>query len=267
MDVERARQLIEKLKAAWNRKPHDSEEIGNLLQNMKLLLVNLSFLPTDPDEADMKSIVIARDTLEIGAFWSIETGKMDHFEHYMVQLKTYYFDYTRALPAHLESIYQPALLGLNLLYLLSENRLGDFHAELERLPVKMIENNVYISYPVKLEQNLMEGSYQKVFMLKDNVPDPHYTFFVKKLLVMIKDEIALCAEKAYEHLDITGIMDVLQIDDPRTAREYAESRSWLDTGDNFILKHDSDSNEQLEERSKFLLEQSLGYARDLERIV
>ena len=61
-----------------------------------------------------------------------------------------------------ESAYQLQLLGLNLLALLAQNRVGEFHTELELLPPDAIHNNVYIKYPVALEQYLMEGSYNKV---------------------------------------------------------------------------------------------------------
>lgn len=51
------------------------------------------------------------------------------------------------------------LLGLNLLFLLSQNRVAEFHTELERLPAKDIQTNVYIKHPVSLEQVrlLLEG--------------------------------------------------------------------------------------------------------------
>ena len=61
-----------------------------------------------------------------------------------------------------ESAYQLQLLGLNLLALLAQNRVGEFHTELELLPPEAIHNNVYIKYPVALEQSLREGSYNKV---------------------------------------------------------------------------------------------------------
>ena len=38
------------------------------------------------------------------------------------------------------------LLGLNLLCLLSQNRVAEFHTELERLTVKEVQDNVYIRY-------------------------------------------------------------------------------------------------------------------------
>lgn len=44
------------------------------------------------------------------------------------------------------------LLGLNLLFLLSQNRVSEFHTELERLSARDIQTNVYIKHPVSLEQ-------------------------------------------------------------------------------------------------------------------
>lgn len=49
------------------------------------------------------------------------------------------------------------LLGLNLLFLLSQNRVAEFHTELERLPAKDIQTNVYIKHPVSLEQVRQAG--------------------------------------------------------------------------------------------------------------
>lgn len=82
-----------------------------------------------------------------------------------------------------DSPFQYQLLGLNLLcllsqvlnkvsvryihpsILLSQNRVAEFHTELERLPAKEVQNNVYIKHPVSLEQYIMEGSYNKVLSL------------------------------------------------------------------------------------------------------
>ena len=53
-----------------------------------------------------------------------------------------------------EAAYMHQLLGLNLLFLLSQNRVSEFHTELERLSARDIQTNVYIKHPVSLEQVL-----------------------------------------------------------------------------------------------------------------
>ena len=64
--------------------------------------------------------MIVREILEIGAENSVKMKDVDAFERYMAYLKTYYMDYAKDLP---ESARMYELLGLNLLRLLSQNRL------------------------------------------------------------------------------------------------------------------------------------------------
>lgn len=123
------------------------------------------FLPTSNTAASQQELLIARDILEIGAQWSIETKDIPSFERYMSQLKCYYFDYNTQLP---ESAFKYQLLGLNLLFLLSQNRVAEFHTELELLPSDRIQSDVYIKHPLSLEQYLIEGSYNKVIALISN---------------------------------------------------------------------------------------------------
>lgn len=54
------------------------------------------------------------------------------------------------------------LLGLDLLCLLAQNKVGEFHTALEHLPAGVVSDNVYIRHPVAMEQYLMEGAYNKV---------------------------------------------------------------------------------------------------------
>lgn len=65
-----------------------------------------------------------------------------------------------------ESAFMYQLLGLNLLFLLSQNRVAEFHTELERLSVDVIRVDPYVRHPLALEQYLMEGSYNKIFLAK-----------------------------------------------------------------------------------------------------
>lgn len=134
------------------------------LLDFQLELTNLMFLPTSNTTASNQELLLARDVLEIGVQWSIASNNIPSFERYMAQLKCYYFDYNAFLP---ESAFKYQLLGLNLLFLLSQNRVAEFHTELELLPADHIQNDVYIRHPLSIEQYLMEGSYNKVtFVLK-----------------------------------------------------------------------------------------------------
>lgn len=127
----------------------------------QLGLTHLMFLPTSNATASKQDLLLARNILEIGVEWSIAAKDIPAFERYMAQLKCYYFDYKSFLP---ETAFKYQLLGLNLLFLLSQNRVAEFHTELELLPAEHIQNDVYIRHPLSIEQYLMEGSYNKVFI-------------------------------------------------------------------------------------------------------
>lgn len=94
------------------------------------------------------------------------------------------------------------LLGLLLLFLLSQNRVSEFHTELELLPQEMIHSNEFIRHPLALEQYLMEGSYNKIFLAKGNVPSPNYNVFMDILLDTVRGEIAACLESSYDKISL-----------------------------------------------------------------
>ena len=62
----------------------------------------------------------------------------------------------------------PIFLGPNRFFkivhlsLLAQNQVSDFHSEIERLTYDEMQNDLYIKHPIKIEQYLMEGNYNKV---------------------------------------------------------------------------------------------------------
>jgi len=78
--------------------------------------------------------------------------------------------------------------GLNLIRLLSQNRIADFHTTLESLPLPADEliANPFIRHPVNLERWLMEGSYSKVWNAREEAPAEEYKFFVDSLMGTIR---------------------------------------------------------------------------------
>merc|ERR1712241_508466 len=179
----------ELLKKAWEEKK--LQEVEKLLLELKI-----EFAATQP--ANERELLVMREVFEIGAQYSVCAKDVPSFERYMSMLKSVYTDQSKSLP---ESSRKYELLGLNLLCLLSQNRLSDFHTELELLPCEILLENPYIANPVQLEQFIMEGKYNKVIDTRYNVPADSYKFFIDVLLVTIRDEIASCMEKAYEDID------------------------------------------------------------------
>ncbi|KAL5009174.1 hypothetical protein ScPMuIL_014755 [Solemya velum] len=256
--------MYQSLKREWDKKPVNVDRCGDLLAKLKIALTGVSFLPTDDSSPSKQELLVARDILEIGAQWAIAKKDIPAFERYMAQLKCYYMDYKDNLP---ESTYKYQLLGLNLLCLLSQNRLAEFHTELELLPVKELQNNIYIKHPVSMEQYLMEGSYNKVFLARGNVPAENYNFFIDILLNTIRNEIAGCIERAYERIALSEAARMLFFELVKPMKEYATQRAWNIGNDNFFhfVQETKETDEVIP--AKLLAEQTIVYAKELEMIV
>lgn len=260
--------LYTNLNNEWNKKSPNLDDCGKLLDQLKVALTQsqLDFLPTlsAGQVADKKDIVLARNILEIGAQWAVAKKEPVLFDRYMAQLKCYYLDYRTSGVE--ESSYKHQLLGLNLLRLLSANRLSDFHTELELLSTEDMQKNIYIKHPVQIEQYLMEGSYNKVFLARNNVPAASYKFFMDNLLNTIRDEIASCIEKAYEKISFKETQRMMFFDTPQQMTTYAEGKSWR-LGNDKIFYFSCEKKADDVIPSLQLAQQAIDYARELEMIV
>lgn len=82
-----------------------------------------------------------------------------------------------------------AIRGLNLIHLLTQNRIADFHTTLESLDPQVIADDPFIKHPVNLERWLMEGSYSKVWNAREEAPTEEYKFFVDSLMDTIRYDL------------------------------------------------------------------------------
>ena len=91
----------------------------------------------------------------------INSDTLSYIKKFSLYIKElFFFFFSERLPA---SPYKFELLGLDLLCLLSQNKVGEFHTALEHLDPSVVRDNVYIRHPVSMEQYLMEGAYNKVY--------------------------------------------------------------------------------------------------------
>uniref|UniRef100_A0A8U8C6M6 26S proteasome non-ATPase regulatory subunit 8 n=1 Tax=Geospiza parvula TaxID=87175 RepID=A0A8U8C6M6_GEOPR len=245
--------LYEQLKGEWGRKSPNLAKCGEALGRLKVALLDLNFLPTSGSAMTKQQLILARDILEIGAqtFWNIPgcSGMSQNVPE----------PRREELP---ESASRHQLLGLNLLFLLSQNRVAEVPPELERL-------NLFIRHPVSLEQQyLMEGSYNKVFLAKGNIPAESYTFFIDILLDTIRDEIAGCIEAAYERILFPEAARILFFSSPRKMTDYAKKRGWvLGPSNYYSFGGRQQKAEDPPIPSTELATQVIEYARQLEMIV
>lgn len=184
------------LVAAFSSPASKPEEVRTLLTKLKIGLTEHNLLvPSVASSASKADLEMARSVLEMGAFYSVRIGDIPGFDRYL-SLLTPFYDSTLSASEN----YEP-LLGLRLLRLLSSNQISAFHTLIETLPTDLVNKSTFLQHPVSLERWLMEGSYSKVWRLSREKPPQHeYAFFVDLLMDMIRNEIASCEEKAYDHL-------------------------------------------------------------------
>jgi len=259
MGFDQAVEVFEELKLIFEQPKPDLARCKTLLDRLKLEMTQFSFLyeATDP-----RQILLAREALEIATLLSIKLQDIPAFERYVAQLKTYYNDFKYLeLP---QSQRQYTILGLHLLCLLAQNRISEFHTELELLPIAL-HQNIHIKQPIQLEQYIMEGSYHKVWKARDDVPADTYNFFMNMLMHTVRDEIAECSEKAYNSLPVQDAKKLLLLSDDSEFTNFVKEKSWKVENGSVVFKKPVVDNTTIPAPS--LIHQAVLYAKELERIV
>ncbi|KAF7331965.1 PCI domain-containing protein [Mycena kentingensis (nom. inval.)] len=247
------------LKAAFAKQ--DLSTCAKLLTQLKLGLIQAGLLLPQGD-LNPSDLAIAREILEIGAFWSIRSQDVPSFDRYFSQLQTFYTDYAN-LP-HSQNEY--AVRGLHLIRLLTQNRIADFHTALESLPAAALES-VFIAHPVNLERWLMEGSYAKVWSARAEAPAAEYGYFVDSLMGTIRNEIASCEEAAYESLPLKDAATLLFFTSQSELLLFAQQRNWIVDLTAATITFAKKNEETTDIPKEKLIAASLMYARELEQIV
>jgi len=261
VSIDEVRKGAAQLQSAINSQ--DVNQARKILSKLKIALTSFQLLPPfAPDKGvTQQQLSLARQILEQATLVSVLSGKIDEFERHINQLKPYYYDYQKLLAA---SDLQWPILGLNLMFLLASNKLSEFHTELELIPYEQ-RGSRFVQFPVSLEQDLMEGSYNKVLAASQSAPSSYFKFFLDILVQTVRKKISTCTEKAYEALPIGDATKLLMFKSDAGTRDYVTKRGWLVNGDRVILPKPEDRS--LEIPSLKIARQTLEYATELERIV
>lgn len=217
----------------------------------------------------------ARGTYEQGALYSIRAKNADGFTRYVQQLSPLYELPANVLPPNLPE--RNKVTGLYLLLLLTQGRYAEFHSELEALSTREggggsvdVEGDRYLGYPIRLERWLMEGSYDRVWkaMKKGEVPCEEYGVFSEILTIQIRAEIASSSERAYPSLPISSTKSLLFLESEGAVVEFAKRRGWtVRDGHIYFPTAGAEDGEPEKPVSLSFIENTLGYARELETIV
>lgn len=262
MSYQEATKLFQQFRTAVSK--DDLQAAKRLLSQLKIQLTRFTSLAPSLENTPNaeKELLLARDTLELAVFMSVKLQDEAAFERNYQQLQMYTSDTRGLLTA---SKQQNLIVGLNLLRLLVQNRIAEFHTELELIPQE-VQQGAHVQYAAQLEQRLMEGAYNKVLNAKNNAPDQSYLYFMDKLVSTVRDEIASCSERAYKQLSVSEAQRLMLFSSAKEALQYAEERGWKVQGD--VVHFDGQSQDGIKDVSAIeLMNHTLTYARELERIV
>ncbi|KAL4938000.1 hypothetical protein BDV06DRAFT_63404 [Aspergillus oleicola] len=271
--------LVSDLTSAVNRKQFDNA--NTLLSRAKrTLLLQNALIPTPSTAPEL--VVLARETLEQGALAAIRQTDAHTFTRYYQQLQPFYDlerDASNAKKVDSKSSQRSKITGLYLLLLLSSGDGTSFHTVLEglveeaSLKEKSVEDDPFIKYPVDLERNLMEGSYDKVWREtnSERVPSEDFALFSNVLVGTIRSEIADCSEKAYPSLPISNAKNLLFLESEGAVMEFAQQRGWTLRDGRIYFPVEPEAATRSEKdilvASGTIIENAIGYARELETIV
>ena len=245
-----------------SRRPNLSK-CQSLLVNLKIGLTCLAGLqPNAPLTQDtLQDICLARSVYEIATLLSIKQTDVKSFERHISQAKTLYLDYADHID---KSQRQSLILALNLMHLLAENRIAEFHTELELIPME--GGGELSDFVLRIEQYLMEGSYTKLQEQVKKIPDTSFEWFVTKLMETVRAEIADCAEKAYTDIDKTKLAKLLELN-TRECTKFCKDRDWTIDGRNVKFLEETSTVTMDDIPSLDLIKRTLEYAKELEQIV
>jgi 26S proteasome regulatory subunit N12 len=161
---------------------HNYQQSTPLLSRAKLTLLKINAL-IPSESTPRKHLLLARETLEVGAIVSIRLKDPVSFTRYFQQLQPFYSLPADVLPK--DGSNASKTTGLYLLLLLSDGDYAGFHTLLEGLEMgaalsgKGLEDDVFIQYPIRLERALMEGSYDRVWgeTKSERVPSEEFGLF------------------------------------------------------------------------------------------
>lgn len=165
----------------------------------------MSLVP--PFTADLaERLVACRSVWEATAVVAVMGRDVVEFERSIKRLRTtFYKDYSTYLPKSSE---ESEISGLYLLYLLTTNRLGEFHTVIEQMPLHA-RSHECVRYTLDLEVCLMDGNYNKV--VEATAPRAVFACFMKQLVDTARMKVAQCLEASYVSVSASHACKLLML--------------------------------------------------------
>ncbi|KAI6241262.1 26S proteasome non-ATPase regulatory subunit 8 [Aphelenchoides fujianensis] len=249
------------LLAEWAKEKKDLATIGKTLTAIKDFINQADQLSGLSADA---AATIHKDYFEITALYHVLRSDMAAFEEAIADVHSFYSCQKQP------STNKHLMFGLHLMYLIASNKLSDFHMLLEQIDQQVQQKNPYISMPVKLEQSLMEGAYNKVTLNEKAIPSPYYAPFIRVLMDTVRSDIATCMEKGFKQILLKDAIQMLLFENEAELFRFAEGRSWQLEKDTYrfdLKQNAAEGQPKAALDTNRIALQNIYYAKQLEMIV
>lgn len=243
--------------AAFESSNSDLDRIGELV---KICILQSMDVPISREY---------QNVLEIGCLWAAHSRDGLSFERYFCQLSsTIYFAAGQSLDS-VAGDRKWLLIGLQLLNLLVTGRTAEFHILMEQLPESHLLTNPFIIYPLKLEQSLIEGTYNRIWEAKQSAPAVEYGWFVDGLVDNIRNELIHSMEHSMTSVSVDELAKLLVVDrnDMQSISSVASQRGWHVNGNDIVISGPYQKAANLKSNSSSDLGKVLEYSHHLEQII
>jgi 26S proteasome regulatory subunit N12 len=113
------------------------------------------------------------------------------------------------------------------------------------------------------------GSYDEVLSAAAQPPTPIYSFFLNSLLETVRLTIGECLGSAYQNISVPAAIKMLKFETKSDIEEFINDNypTWRIEGNKIYFESEVKAGKSTEIPSIKLIEQTLSYATELERIV
>lgn len=224
MSLQATEQLVAQFRTAVEA---GSPEATGLLSRCKAAVLEFDSLPPLASNTPYatQERCVARTFFEGAVLYALRAGDRTALHRYLAQLRPFYSDFDAPVS---DSPLKGAITGLNLLTLLTDQALAEFHSEIELLTPPLTEDP-HVLFALRLERSLMVGAYDDVTSLISHPPSPLYPPLLQTLVVTVRDQIAESIETSYPSLSRSSAMELLMFANPQQASEadaFFAEREW-----------------------------------------
>jgi len=171
----------------------ENEACLTCISKIKSAMVDVIVWPTNPavySQIFHQEVFLVREALECAVFVSLRLRDSKAFAKNYEILKAHCLTFNGQF---CRTKRQLLLAGSNLLRLIGEKNIQQFHIELELLPQQAF-TSPYVIQPIDIEKWLTEGSYKKLLAASAAPVAPEFSYFMEILTLRIRNDLSSVME-------------------------------------------------------------------------